>query len=226
MTQTNLFLPDTYLTSTMRALEEYVKDGFALTGADDDPYEISMHYPDVDAMAKTRLPMKTTIIHFEIEDNRHIVFGMGDNVFDAHEEELPPPSDPGHFDLIEHEGRCHQIDLDVGIWASVESGGPTSRMQARETLDTLFAGTGAYRACHAATDGIEVVSFSGGLNLIDQINDIPIFRTVNLLLRVRVYARFKKFPVPVIEGIGQAYEILIDDNLSIRGNSGETEPVD
>jgi hypothetical protein len=224
VTQAKTFLPDNYLTSTMRALEEYVKDGFGLDGTDSDPYEISMNYPDVTEMAKTRMPLERTIIHFEIDDNRYVMTGMGDQVFDAHYE-VVPGSDPIQETIIEHEGRCHEIDLDVGVWASAETGGPTSRMQAREVLDTLFSGSGAYRACHAATDGIEILSLRGGRNLIDLINDIPIFRTVDMTLRIRVYARFKKFPKPVVEEIGQAYEILIDENLTITGQSGETEPV-
>jgi hypothetical protein len=224
MTQTQIFKPDTYLTSTMRALEEYVKVGFDLQGDNSDPYEISMHYPDVTMMAKTRLPVERTLIHFEIEEDRYRTLGFGDSVFDAKYETIPGSS-PVQETIVEHEGRCHELDLDVGIWASAESGGPTSRMEAREVLDTLFAGSAAYKGCHAATAGIEVLSFTGGRNLIDQINDIPIFRTVDLMLRVRVYARFKKFPIAVIQQIGVDYEIVVDDNLTIN-ESGEPEPIE
>jgi len=225
MPQQNLFLPDSYLTSTMRALEEYVTEGFDLTGADTDPYKISMHYPDVVNMAKSRMPIERTLIHFEIDDNRYVTLGMGDQVFEA-EYEAIPGSNPIQETIVEHEGRLHEIDLDVGIWASAESGGPTSRMEARETLDTLFAGTAAYRGLHEATDGIEILSFRGGRNLIDQINDIPVFRTVDLTLRIRVFARFKKFPVPAIEEIGQEYEYIFDPHFTITGGSGQIEPVE
>lgn len=214
MSQTYVFQPDKYLTSTVRALKEYLETGLNLGNADD-PYEIRMEYPDVLEMSKAKVPLAKTLIHFDIDDNAQRIIGLGENVFNADIEEVPG-SDPIEETIVDWEGRCHELSFDVGVWASVETGGPTARMEAREDLDTLLNGTAAYRACHAATEGVEILSFTGGRNLIDSINDVTIFRTVDLMLRVRVYARFKRFPVPAIEEFAQVPEIIIDDELIVN----------
>jgi hypothetical protein len=197
----------------MRALNEYVVDGLGL-GSTDDPYEVVMHYPDVMNMAKSKIPLPKTVIHFDIDDNESRFFGLGDNIIDA-QIDIVEDSDPIEETMIEYEAQCFVLELDVGIWASAESGGPTARMEAREDLDTLFSGPTAYVACHEATEGVEIQSFTGGRNLIDSINDVPIFRTVDLKLRVRVYARQQRVPVALIEEIGQEPELIIDDDQLI-----------
>lgn len=214
MTQEFTYNPDEYLTSAIRSLIEYVKEGLELTGDDDDPYTVESAYPDAEGIGKSRVPLAKTMIHFEIDEINGITFGLGDCVVDDDVREIVG-SDPPQDEVLRMEAKRFDITLDMGIWASVESGGPTARMQARQDLDTLLSGTGAYEACHAATDGVELLSFTGGRNVTDSINDVPIFRTVDMALRIRVFARQNLVAVPVIEGVTQLPEIVIDDETIV-----------
>lgn len=199
--QTQQFNPDAWLTSLTRALKEYVMDGLGLSGAASDPYEVRMSYPDVTEVAD-KLPLKKTMIHFEIDDPRQVMFGLGDNVVHS-------DVDESNFVITEWEAHCHDVDIDVGVWASVESGGSTSRMEAREDLDKLFNGPSARETCMTETNGVDPREFSGGRFLTDTISDVLVFRIVDMTLRVRVYSRTVIGPTTYADTVVQAPDLTI-----------------
>lgn len=201
MTQFN---PDKWLVSMFRALETYVTTAL---GTDAQIYDLEMSYPDAGVIAK-KMPLKKTIVHFDIDDPRLIPFGLGDNVVDQVYDET------GHT-IEEWEAHCHEVDINVGIWASVESGGVSARLEARQDLDRLFVGPAAFTACMTITNGIEIMSFSGGQFANDTINDLPVFRVVDANLRVRVYSRTKKVPITFIDNIQQLPELQITGEVII-----------
>lgn len=170
-------------------------------------YEFVPSYPRPDDVAK-RMPLKKTLIHFEVDDIENRRLGLGDGVVDA------AYDDPA-FTIEEHEGNAHIVTFDIGVWASHETGGPHARLQARQHLDRLLHGPSAQRACLAATDGVDIIEFTGGRNLTDTISDIPVFRTVDLTLRVRVYSRKRLTPQTFIDDILQEPGLTIDDNVPI-----------
>ena len=67
----------------------------------------------------------------------------------------------------------------------------------------------------AHTDGVEILSFSGGQSVNDLINDLPVFRVVDIVLRVRVFSRTKKVPITFIEGVEQSPGVEIDETVII-----------
>jgi hypothetical protein len=81
------------------------------------------------------------------------------------------------------------LNFDVGVWAFQEAGGGTARMEAQETLKQLFIGNQADLDLAAATNGIHVLSFSGGRHITDTINGQPVWRAMDMTLIVRVCGR-------------------------------------
>lgn len=197
------FNPDKWLTSLMRSLTTYVETKLNLT----DVYELRFEWPMADELAE-KMPFSLTILHFEIDDPQLVPFGLGDNVVDGVYDELGGT-------LEEWEAHCHEVDINVGVWASVSSGGPSARLEARQDLDTLFVGPAAREACMTITDGVEIMNFSGGQFVNDVINDQPVFRVVDAVLRVRVYSRTKKVPVSFINEIDQSPGIEIDGTVIV-----------
>jgi hypothetical protein len=202
------FNPDKWATSLAESLRDYIlgEMGDLVT---DTPqvYEVIMEYPPADALAK-KMPFKSTIIHFEIDDPRQMFFGFGDNVVNQAFDEIAGT-------VEEWEAHCHEVDINVGVWASVESGGSSARLEARQDLDRLFNGPSARERCMAVTDGVEILSFSGGQHVVDRINDLPVFRIIDAELRVRVYSRTKKTPIEFIDGVEQEPGLTIDETLEI-----------
>lgn len=196
------FNPDQPFASFFSALKSYIE-----ANVDTDIYDIVPSYPDVDDMTKES-PLPKTVIHFDIDDPRQTFFGFGDNVVDAEYVEYDPDLDIGGT-LVESEAHCHEVALDFGIWASVESGGPSGRLSARDDLDRIFNGPLAHAACLAATNGLDVMSFTGGRNLTDKINDLTVFRMVGIELRVKFYSRNKNAPGPFIDTAIQAPDLTI-----------------
>src|SRR5688500_16567927 len=177
------FNPDKWLTSLWRELKTYVTTNLNLTGV----YTLSMSYPDTDDLSR-KMPFPLTILHFEIEEPRLIPIGLGDNVVNIVYNEVDGT-------MEEWEAHCHEVEINVGVWASVESGGVSARLEARQDLDLLFVGPAAKERCMTQTDGIEILSFSGGQFVNDVIGDQPVFRIIDANLRVRVFSRTKKASV-------------------------------
>lgn len=204
---TTTFDPDKWTTSFFRALFNYTKAKLNITDVPaTDLYELVESYPDIDALTK-KMPIPVTIIHFDIEDMDNVFFGLGDNV--VRETYLP-----ASLEVEEWEAHCHVVNIDVGVWASIESGGPPARLEARQDLDRVFNGPAARDDCMAVTDGVEILSFTGGRHITDAINDVPVFRVVDQQLRVRVYSRTKKVG-PAVEVILQNPQLTIQNQAVI-----------
>lgn len=202
------FNPDKWATSLASSLRDYVlgEMGDFVTDVPQ-VYEVIMEYPPADALAK-KMPFSSTIIHFEIDDPRQVFFGLGDNVVNQVFNDVAGT-------VEEWEAHCHEVDINVGVWASVESGGSSARLEARQDLDRLFNGPSARERCMAVTDGVEILSFSGGQHVVDRIGDLPVFRIIDVELRVRVYSRTKKTPIEFIDGFAQEPGLTIDDDVEI-----------
>ena len=195
--------PEHWLESATRELKSYVEANIN-TGI----YSVVMEFPGsiVDA---DKLPMKKTIIHFEIDNIESSPVGFGDNVFNDN-------YDPATELVTPQAAEEHMINFDVGIWASDKSGGATSRLRARQLLRSLFGIEGIAKM-RAATDGgdggLEIISYSGGEFAIDtSANDVRLYRMINSMLVIRVYSRTlgtTVTPVQTIQEIDQAPNITI-----------------
>jgi hypothetical protein len=197
------FNPDKWATSLFESLKEYVDDNIH------EVYDVVMGYPDADSVASL-MPLPKTMIHFEIDDPRQVPFGFGDNVVNRIYNE-------GAGTVEEWEAHCHEVRIEVGVWASVESGGVSARLEARQDLDGLFNGPSARESLMTHTNGVELLAFTGGQFVTDRINDLPVFRIVDMELRVRVFSRTKKVPIPFIDEVDQSPGLVIDDNVTING---------
>ena len=197
--------PDLWATTMWRALKTYI-DGIV----DEDIYSVVLGYPtakDLDQL----LPLKKTIIHFDIEDMPERPLGLGDNYVDAAFDDTAPPDGQ----MVEYwEAHYHEVLFDIGVWASAESGGVTSRLEARTLLTKLFTGTTAYEACMTVTDGVHIHRFTGGRNLVDGFGDIPLWRMVDIALTIQVFSRTKVPPVEYIAGIT---DVIQEPEIEIGG---------
>lgn len=191
------FNPDDWLVSATRAIETYVAG--QLNG---NLYQVEMSFPDVLTWPRTT-PMAKTLIHFEQDDIADPILGIGFPGVDVFDAEL------GTYVL--HEAARHQLNYDVGVWASAASGGETSRMRAVQALKNIFTVAGSRVDFHDATGGVKVLSFDGGRNHLDRINDLPVYRTVEMTLVVEVFSRHIPATVEYIpEDFDQVQELVID----------------
>lgn len=209
--------PEIWLESMTRCLKEYVEEQFdkSVRGQAGEPvgleaYDVIMEFPGPDLDLKV-MPMKRTIIHFEIDDIQSQVVGFGDNIFrDSY--------DLATGLLTQQEAQMHHVNWDVGIWASDASGGGTSRLRAKQILSNALGGAFAVnrlRAFSGLEDGaIEIIRYSGGRFVMDTINDVPIFRMIESTLETRVFSRSPSDEpeyAPAIEEIIQDPHIHIED---------------
>lgn len=174
-----VFDPDVdWLVSCNRALAEYVAAAF-----DPDLVTVEMNFPDTLHL----LPLETTLIHFEQDDMDHPVLGFGT----PGKEVFTPSTGPGvgqEGTWLIQEAVQHVVNFDMGVWASAQSGGATHRMKVMQTLSNLFAPAVARLAFREAT-GMQVVSFAGGRNELDRLNDTPVWRALDMTLVLRVFSR-------------------------------------
>ncbi len=201
----NLFIPETPLTSLLRSLNHYMRVGSPpnIAGLPEPLYDLVASYPAADDQL-FKVPLPKTLIHYDFDLIHGRGLGFGDSVTFAE-------FDDANALITEHEARWYDVDVDIGIWASTESGGPTSRMEVREILDNLFAGSAAYHACFAVTTGVQITDLMGGTNITDSYNDVTIFRMVDISLRCTVFGRRVLSPYSYIEGIEQDPGLEIDD---------------
>jgi hypothetical protein len=208
--------PEEYLTSSIRALEQYAKDAFhkAVRDSNDNPvgnqvFEIIMEYPEANQLPH-KTPLTKTLIHFAIDDIENPDLGFGDNIFRENYDPVTKTSRP-------QEARLHRINFDVGVWTSDRAGGTTMRLRAYEILTNLFKGsiaeTLAYNAMSQNDGSLEILRFSGGRFFQEKINDIVTYRIADCMLDVRVYSRT---PLPktggaTIEQINQDQDLEIDN---------------
>lgn len=201
------FDPDKWATSLMRELKAYLIAGLGLTGVDD-PYEVIESYPPSDRISRKQ-PFPVTLIHFDIDDPHSVPFGLGDNVVKYVHNDVAGT-------VEQWEAHCHEVELNVGVWASVESGGVSARLEALQDLHRLFNGPSARDALMVASDGIEILSFTGGMFVDDTITDLPVFRVVDMTLRIRVFSRTKLASIPFWNSAVQSPELTIS-GINITG---------
>lgn len=204
------FDPDNWLLGLTRTLKSYVEANINA----DDLVNVEMSYPDTDDWTK-ETPLAKTLIHFEIDNQQNPVIGFGTpgkpslTVPTGYDPADPLATDP-QTERID-EAAWHIVNFDVGVWASVESGGGTARMKYHQLLVNLFTVAGAKQKMYDDTGGIWVVSFDGGRHATDRINDLPVWRALEMTLIVRVSSRHGGMEVTVPDGIGFVDEFTIAD---------------
>lgn len=199
-----LYDPDNWLLSTMRALDDYVRDTLA-----DPDVEIEMNFPDLATLEK-KMPLDKALVHFQLDDMDDPVLGFGIPGKDVLDE-----TDPANPRYKKHEAALHNLNFDVGVWVSAEMGGGTKQMLLVQRLKNMFStATGKIRF-NTVTQGLNIVSFDGGRNVLDRINDVPVWRTLDMTLIVRCVSRH----IPATD-VGVPLSILQDANLTITNEAG------
>lgn len=196
--------PEDWLLSTTRAIKSWVEQGLDLT-----VYEVLMGFPGAGMNSSSvSVPFSKAMVHFEVDAIDSGRVGFGDGAFALNYDEAAKTVTPQY-------GEVHNINFDVGIWTSDRSGGGTARLLLRQHLQQIF-GVGAVERFRAATDkgdgGVAIINFTGGRNTPDAINDVPVYRTINSELEVRVFSRTKLVPdeaAPAIEQIDQSPGLTI-----------------
>lgn len=220
--------PELWLETLTRGIHDYALEGFrnSVLDPDDNPvgdevYEIIMEFPGTDEVLRL-VPLEKTLIHFEIDTIEDLELG-----FSGREQTIVRQTyDPDLQQIIQQEGVEHRVNFDVGIWTSDRAGGKTQRLRAYQNLIRLFQGKLAHDDLREATlrldggefDGcLELLNFTGGRFLSEQVNDVILHRMINCSLVIRCYSRTSPLrpPVPSIEEIGQEPELIIDDNLTL-----------
>lgn len=193
--------PENWLVSTTRTLRAWVE--LHLNG---DLYDVIMEFPGAALDAKS-VPLSKSLLHFEIDDMPAEPLGFGEGL-EAENYDAPSKSYNPQYANI------RRINFDVGIWTFDRTGGTTARMKLMQDLEQIF-GPGAvnpFRNFSDAGDGvIDIIRFSGGRGTTDSINDVPVYRTINSELELRVVTRTKLLPEggPTIEEISQAPNLTI-----------------
>lgn len=203
--------PDNYLTSSTRQLGAWTADQFndmpELAGV----FTLEMSFPDTTRLTR-ETPLPLLLVHFELDDDPDLVLGFGQPGEEVYDE------DAGTSLLSE--ATLHRLNFDVGLWASAEAGGATKRMEARQALKRLFGSVTGRTAFNEATEGLQVVSFEGGHDILDRVNDLPIWRTVGATLVIEVFGR-----ITPEAGVQVPLSVEQEQHLTIIGSDGEPEPV-
>lgn len=194
------FDPDNWLVSLFRSLKSYIETN------EPGIYDIIGSFPS-DIELRQSMPLRKTLIHFEIDDISNSSLGFGDSVV---EEEY----DVNNQLVIKQQATQHEVNFDLGIWASEASGGVTARLNAYQTLTQLFQGPIAFQKIKDNI-GIEIVSFQNGAFVIEQIQDLNVWRVAGITLVVRVFSRQALTPEPSVEDLQPYSQLLINDTVVI-----------
>lgn len=215
---TDQFNPDAWLTSMFDALTDYINGQIALAvqGKGADVYDVVMSYPDADSLPKAS-EFKKTIIHLDIDDidNKALGFGPGVTKSEITEGDVVTPGT-----VVDFQARRHQVNFDVGVWASDISGGITSRLRAYQILDKAFNGEIARERCKEITGGVDILFYNGGRFVTETISDVRVFRLVGAELEVRVYSRDTANAEILVDG-----EPTQQPDLEIINDSGSLVPL-
>lgn len=221
MSQVHTYNPETWLESTLRALEEYVGDrlnsavqvsGNPVGLYDPNtnpggPFQLIMEFPNDDQM-RQKVPLVRSMVHMELDSIDSKVVGFGRRIVRENYDFVSQTHSP-------QEAGWHELNFDVGIWTSDRSGGTTSRMRLYQILDNAFRGVLAQEALDDAVsvdDGrIEILRFTGGRFITETINDVITYRSVDGTLEVRVFSRtpLSASAAPTIEEIVQSPGLTI-----------------
>jgi hypothetical protein len=186
----------------------------AVTDDNDDPvgldiYDVEMDWPTAADTARD-IQLEKTLIHFVIDDINSTKLGFGEDTVNA-TEVLAVAPEP---DIVKFQSaRMHEINFDVGVWASDKSGGSTSRLVTYQMLDTLFGSTQARRRFQTATKGVQIIRFNGGTFITERVNDVRTFRIIDCELVVRVFSRHTVEDRVIVEEIVQDPD-LVDFDLN------------
>lgn len=202
--------PDDYLTSTMQSIHTYVGDKLSEVAALAEGVDVEMSFPNRDDWTK-ETPLQRGLVHFELDDDPAMILGFGVPTVIVDE---GPPSDT----VVTSEPQVHELNFDVGVWTSKEAGGVPKRAQIRKALFDLFGYPGQRRAFTEATDGLVIKSFGGGSDVLDRVNDLPIYRTTGITMIVSVFSRLSASnPADIIIAANQRQK------LTIVGSDGNPE---
>lgn len=211
------FDPEIWLSSVTRCLKDYVVDRLNEDVLDEtqnpvgvyDPdtnpdgiYEVVMEFP-ADIGMRTKVHLPRTVIHFEVDNITSMPVGIGRVIGENN-------YDSGSQTVNDQEAFKHLLNIDVGIWTSDKAGGTTARTRAYERLASLFHGALAQEAIDLATNGgdgrLEIMGYTGGRFLTENINDVVTYRMVDGTLELRVFSRtpLSVISAPTIEEITQA----------------------
>lgn len=210
------FDPANWLISAQRTLEAALLAALAefLDPIDPaDAYDIVWDWPDSGEIGKGA-ELKKTIVHFVIDDIDNRRIGIGDNQTKRTETlAVDPIADP---DTVTYaEGGLHEINFDVGVWASDLSGGSTARLVVYQMLYNLFGTEFARRSFNATTEGVEILRFNGGRFITDRINDVRVFRIIDSELVARVYSGINVETLVIVDKEPEVDEILEIDGSEI-----------
>jgi hypothetical protein len=216
--QDAIYDPYNWLPSMFRTLKEYVLDGVDKSrkhfteNIGLQAYEIVFDFPAA-RLDPHKLPFTNenndivTLIHFEIDNIDNQPLGFGEGRFRE-----TPYSATGT--IVPEEAESHEVNFDVGIWATDSSGGSTSRLEAYGILDSLFSGPSAQSACQSLTGGVLIRSFGGGRFINDSVNDIRLYRVADVELVCHVYS--SKLVVSETDSeIILIPELLIDETVIV-----------
>lgn len=206
--------PDNWMISLTRSLGDYVTSLVSVETVD-----VEMSFPDTRNWAK-ETPLAKSLIHLEQDhiDSPVLGFGYpGREVFTTpvgYDPENPLATDPQLWRI--DEAQQHHVNFDVGVWVSAEGGGATKRMELTQALVNAFTVAGAKQKMYDDTGGLWVVSFTGGHNETDRINDIPIWRALEMTLILRVFSRHAGVEQVVPDDFDQDQELTIADNTGAQ----------
>lgn len=200
-----------WLVTTLRQLEAYTLASLQALPELGSEVTVEMDFPDTRSWKK-ETPLDHVLVHFSLDDENDPALGFGKPGASDYD------SDAG-TELFS-EAAMHLLNFDVGIWVSAESGGASKRMETRQALKNLFGTVTGKQAFNEALDGPWVVSFDGGSDELDRINDIPVWRTAGMTLVVRVFSKHTPAqPTQVPLSLDQLQE------LTIQGEDGEPEHI-
>jgi len=207
--------PDQWLTSLQRTLsglisdeiDAYIQDAGGDAGLK--VYDVVFDWPDAAELA-TGARLEKTIIHFVIDDINNLKLGFGDDTVSATEITITDPDT-----ITYHEGQRHELNFDVGVWASDKSGGSTARLVVYEMLQRLFSMESGRRKVRLDTDGVEILRFNGGRFITDKINDVRVYRIIDSELVVRVFSRLSGDPAVIVDQEPDVTEQFEIDNINI-----------
>jgi hypothetical protein len=199
------FDPTNWLLSATRVLGEYVS-----VFVDDEDVKVEMSFPDTTAWPE-ELPLKMAVIHFEQDEIQNPMIGFGNPGVEEIED---IPDGPSTWTLSE--AAWHEINFDVGVWVSAEMGGATKRMELVQKLTNLFTVAGFKQNMLDETGGLWAVNFTGGRNALDRVNDIPVWRAMDMTLILRVSSKHVPPPFDIVV-IGEVDQV---QDLTIYGEDG------
>lgn len=204
---TYVYDPDNWLVSMTRAIGDYV------TSVLNDPdSSVEMSFPDTSKWVK-ETPLANAVVHFEQDAISDPILGFGvpgDDVYD---------SNAGTN--LHREAAMHLVNYDVGVWVSAEAGGGTKRMELVQALKNIFTTATGKQAFNAATEGLWPVSFEGGRNQLDRVNDLPLWRALDMTLVVRCFSRHTPTTPDVVPT-----DFTQNEQLTISSSDGTDKPVE